>query len=117
MYWTAGTGAHFVRGAIRTKWAALGWENSDLGYPTTDEACTNGGCVSTFTGGGIYYTATTGAHAVTGAMAAAWTARGAQTGSLGYPLADMKTSGTVLTQRFQGGTLTVDTSTGTVTAP
>jgi len=37
IYWTPQTGAHEVHGAIRDKWATLGWERSFLGYPTTDE--------------------------------------------------------------------------------
>jgi len=37
IYWTANTGAHEVHGAIRDKWAALGWQTSYLGYPTSDE--------------------------------------------------------------------------------
>ena len=31
------TGANETRGAIRSKWAELGWEQSFLGYPITDE--------------------------------------------------------------------------------
>lgn len=37
IYWTLFTGAHEVRGAIRDKWAALGWEAGRLGYPTSGE--------------------------------------------------------------------------------
>jgi uncharacterized protein with LGFP repeats len=37
IYWTPRTGAHEVQGAIRDKWASLGWERSYLGYPTSDE--------------------------------------------------------------------------------
>jgi len=37
IYWTPRTGAHEVHGAIRAKWAALGWERSQLGYPVRDE--------------------------------------------------------------------------------
>jgi hypothetical protein len=37
IYWHPATGAHEVHGEIRAKWAALGWERSFLGYPTTDE--------------------------------------------------------------------------------
>lgn len=32
--------AHIVVGLIRSKWSALGWENSALGFPKTDEAPT-----------------------------------------------------------------------------
>lgn len=37
IYWTPDTGAHAVAGKIRDKWADLGWEQSSLGYPITDE--------------------------------------------------------------------------------
>jgi hypothetical protein len=37
IYWTPATGAHEVHGAIRDKWASMGWERSYLGYPTSDE--------------------------------------------------------------------------------
>lgn len=37
IYWTPETGAHEIHGAIRDKWASLGWERSHLGYPTSDE--------------------------------------------------------------------------------
>ncbi|GAB16036.1 hypothetical protein ARGLB_105_00010, partial [Arthrobacter globiformis NBRC 12137] len=33
IYWSPKTGAHEVHGAIRAKWAALGWEKGPLGYP------------------------------------------------------------------------------------
>jgi uncharacterized protein with LGFP repeats len=37
IYWTPKTGAYEVHGAIRDKWASLGWERSILGYPMSDE--------------------------------------------------------------------------------
>ena len=37
IYWSNATGSHIVKGAIKTKWSALGWENSELGFPKTDE--------------------------------------------------------------------------------
>ncbi|WP_394842154.1 peptidoglycan DD-metalloendopeptidase family protein [Pendulispora brunnea] len=37
IYWTSGTGAHEVRGAIRDRWKDEGWEAGHLGYPTSDE--------------------------------------------------------------------------------
>lgn len=37
IYWSPGTGAHLVYGAIRDKWASLGWEQGALGLPTSDE--------------------------------------------------------------------------------
>lgn len=37
MFWTEAFGAHEVHGAIRDRYASMGWERSYLGYPTTDE--------------------------------------------------------------------------------
>lgn len=37
IYWTPATGAHSVHGAILDRWSNLGWEQSYLGYPISDE--------------------------------------------------------------------------------
>ncbi|MDT0275735.1 PQQ-dependent sugar dehydrogenase [Blastococcus goldschmidtiae] len=60
VYWTPGTGAHEVRGAIRARWAALGWEQSYLGFPTSDEFSVAGGRRTNFERGYITWTAATG---------------------------------------------------------
>ena len=56
IYWTPETGAHEVHGAIRDKWAELGWERSKLRYPVTDEHDIPGGRASNFQGGEIQWT-------------------------------------------------------------
>jgi hypothetical protein len=67
IYWTPQTNAHEVHGAIRDKWAALGWERSFLGYPITDELGTPGpGRFSRFQNGVIYWTPLTGPQEVRG---------------------------------------------------
>jgi len=43
IYWTPGTGVWEVHGAIRDKYASLGWERSALGYPVSDERDLPGG--------------------------------------------------------------------------
>ena len=43
IYWAPSTGAHLIQGAIRAKWASLGWERGRLGYPSTDEYVVTGG--------------------------------------------------------------------------
>jgi glucose/arabinose dehydrogenase len=60
VYWTARTGAHEIRGAIRTRWQALGWERSYLGYPTSDEFAISGGRRSNFERGYVTWNARTG---------------------------------------------------------
>jgi uncharacterized protein with LGFP repeats len=58
IYWTPETGAHEVHGAIREKWASMGWERSRMGYPVSDEKSTpdGHGRVSDFEGGQILWT-------------------------------------------------------------
>jgi beta-N-acetylhexosaminidase len=55
IYWTPGTGAHEVLGAIRARWASLGWERSALGYPTSGEYDVTGGRRSDFQHGSIVW--------------------------------------------------------------
>jgi uncharacterized protein with LGFP repeats len=68
IYWTATTGAFEVHGAIRDRWAALGWERSSLGYPLSDETAIPGsaGRFNTFEGGSINWTPAAGAFMVAG---------------------------------------------------
>ncbi|MFN2555276.1 MAG: PQQ-dependent sugar dehydrogenase [Nitriliruptorales bacterium] len=61
IYWTPGTGAREVYGAIRARWAQLGWERSYLGYPTSGEFSVPGGRRSNFQQGYIVWDARTGA--------------------------------------------------------
>ena len=63
IYWTPQTGAHAIFGAIRGKWADLGWENGRLGYPTTDEQGTADGFwrFNHFEHGSIFWSIETGA--------------------------------------------------------
>jgi uncharacterized protein with LGFP repeats len=56
IYWTPETGAHEVHGAIRDCWAQMGWERSELGYPTSDEHDIPGGRASRFQRGEITWT-------------------------------------------------------------
>jgi hypothetical protein len=37
IYWTPSTGPFYVRGGVRFRWAATGWEAGILGYPVRDE--------------------------------------------------------------------------------
>ena len=117
VYWTDVTGAHFVRGQIQIAWGVTGWQSGWLGYPISDEVCglQGGGCSTDFEGGSIYWTGATGAHAVTGPIRDAWRAGGRETGPWGYPVGDAIANGDLVTQRFQGGTATWNTRTGSVT--
>ena len=63
IYWTPTTGAFSIHGDILGKWSALGYEKSQLGYPTSDEgdlAGTPGGRVNSFQNGQMLWTAAQG---------------------------------------------------------
>jgi hypothetical protein len=62
IYWTPQTGAHAVYGAIRDKWASIGWERSPLGYPTTDEMADGAYRRTDFERGFIRWSASGGAE-------------------------------------------------------
>ncbi|TKJ35620.1 hypothetical protein [Blastococcus sp. CCUG 61487] len=118
MYSSASTPVHRVFGGISEKWDALGLENGPLGYPVSDETggLAGGGTYQLFQGGAIYWSPTTGAQPVSGAIRDAWAAAGAESSALGYPAEDGRWVAGGISQRFQHGTLTWDSATNTVTA-
>jgi uncharacterized protein with LGFP repeats len=114
VYWTPSLGAQEVRGAIRGTWASLGWENSALGYPTTNEMVTpNGvGRYNHFQGGSVYWTPTTGAREVRGAIRQRWAASGWENGSLGFPTSNEYAVPGGRRNDFQRGSIVWDARTG-----
>lgn len=90
IYWSPGSGAFEVHGAIRDKWSKLSWEQGFLGYPITDECTTpdKKGRYNHFQHGSIYWHPDTGAYEVHGAIRDKWAALGWEKSSLGYPISD-----------------------------
>jgi hypothetical protein len=107
IYWSPATGAHLIKGTIRDKWAAMGWERGDMGFPTTDELTTpNGkGKYNHFQNGwSIYWSPASGAHEVHGQIRDKWAALGWENSRLGFPTTDaVATSGSGQRQQFQNG--------------
>ncbi len=90
IFWSRQTGAHEVHGAIREKWESLGWEKSFLGFPLTDETVTpdGQGQYNHFQGGSIYWSPSTGAFEVHGAIRDRWASLGWEQSFLGYPVSN-----------------------------
>ncbi|HEY6072322.1 MAG TPA: hypothetical protein VIV15_02765, partial [Anaerolineales bacterium] len=90
VYWSPNTGAHEVHGLIRDKWASMGWEQSFLGYPLTDETPTSDGVgrYNDFQAGSIYWSPSSGAWEVHGVIRDYWRNLGAEHGPCGYPTSD-----------------------------
>lgn len=115
IYWSPATGAWETHGAIRSRWASMGWENSFLGFPrSNEEPLVRGGAFNRFEGGQIYWSPATGAREVHGAIFAAWGRHGWERGPLGYPLTDeVPTPRRVgAFNHFEGGSVYWSPSTG-----
>ena len=87
------SGAWSVHGAILTHYLGLGGPGSFLAFPVTDEtkAPDGVGRFNHFTGGdggSIYWTPSTGAWSVHGAIRQHWAAMGWERSVLGYPVTD-----------------------------
>jgi uncharacterized protein with LGFP repeats len=105
-----------VHGAIQAKWAALGWERSVLGYPLTDETGTPDGIgrFNHFEKGSIYFTPSTGAHEVHGAIFDNWANLGYEQSDFGYPISDELAVPVGRRSNFQFGALIWDSAKSTV---
>jgi uncharacterized protein with LGFP repeats len=123
IYWTPGTGAHETHGAIRDKWATLGWERSVVGYPLTDEtgAPDGVGRYNHFQTGSIYWTPRTGAFETHGAIRDTWAALGWERSFLGYPTSDEGDiglpSGPGRVSSFENGNIIWTPGTGALVTP
>ena len=118
IFFTPGTGAHLIYGAILDKYQALGGPaGSDLGLPTIDEVTGLLGPdsrVSTFSASdkpAIFWTPENGAWVVRGAINAAWDKLGSSGGTLGAPTGDETYDGDVVCQKFTGGAVSYNNAT------
>jgi hypothetical protein len=62
--WSPETGAHEVYGAIRAKWASLGWTDGSLRYPVSPEQDHPGGRIQRFQGGSLFWNSQNGSVTV-----------------------------------------------------
>ncbi|BCT77784.1 hypothetical protein SCMU_36260 [Sinomonas cyclohexanicum] len=87
IFYSPTTGAWAVNGAILDRYAATGHNRGFLSYPTGPETCgqPGNGCFQQFANGYIFYSPTTGAWAVNGAILDRYAATGHNRGFLSYP--------------------------------
>lgn len=107
VYWSPRTPAVEVHGAIRVRWEQMGWERSPLGYPVSNEDVTPDGTgrVNHFQAGKIYWTPSTGAHEVYGAILGLWVSLGYERSALGYPTSPEYAVPGGRRSDFQGGSI------------
>jgi hypothetical protein len=103
MHYVNGARTHRVFGAICEKWMALGADRG-FGAPVSDELQTAHGRVSYFAGGkAIYWSGTTGAHEVHGAIARTYRRIGADASCLGLPISEEQASDVGRVSNFEHG--------------
>lgn len=92
MWWSSGTGAHWLTGAVCDRYVALGGSYSPLGLPTTDlrVAFDGRGHYAHFGNGSVYAPDGGEPHAVWGPVHDKWAATGYASGVLGYPTTDLR---------------------------
>ena len=118
IFYSPATGAHVLTGQVLAKYESVGGPEGDLGFPTTSEV--DGGLatesrMTTFAAEDkpvIFWTPDYGAVIVRGAMNAAWSELDGAKGPLGAPMADQTEDGDVIQQRFSGGVVSWDRSSG-----
>jgi uncharacterized protein with LGFP repeats len=113
IYWSSTTAAHFSRGALLTKYLAAGGPSA-YGLPVTDDSKVTGGWYANFSGGrSIYWSSTTKAHLVYGAILRKYASMGYQSSCLGFPSTDEYGITGGRQNRFAGGSITYLAGVGT----
>lgn len=115
IFWSPATGPHVSRGAIGSRYSAVGSTRSMLGYPLSSEICGQAasGCVQRFQGGRIYWSPTTGAWISGRGIDSKFVSAGGPGGSLGYPIASERCVVGACVQSYQRGEITWSRSAGT----
>lgn len=117
IFWSPGTDAWEVLGAVGDRYLAVGGPVGYLGFPTaaaTAPTTADGGLEQVFSGGRILSSAATGPHAVSGAVLIEFLTIGATVSYLGYPTSDTTAAGDGFVTSFQRGTITWSPGAGSV---
>jgi uncharacterized protein with LGFP repeats len=114
IYWSSVTGAKELHGSISGRWADMDWERGILRFPVTDESPALGGRYNHFQGGSVYWSPSTGAQAVFGAILGTWRDLGWERGPMGFPVTGETATpdGVGRYNHFQHGSIYWSPSTG-----
>lgn len=123
IYWSPVSGAFETHGSVRAKYASMGWENGEAGYPTSDVFLLPGsggqlpvGSGQRFQGGLILSKTTIGAHFIKGSILERYAQLQWENGWLGYPTSDEIPTPEGVIQYFEHGQMRFIRATGAVIA-
>ena len=109
IYWSAGTGAHLVRGQVRSAYWASGSITRPLGFPAAGTVAATGngqtGSVAAFQRGSIYVS-TAGARIVLAAVDTQYRAAGGPASGYGWPTSNTYAVTGGVRNDFQSGQIT-----------
>ncbi|MGV9947831.1 LGFP repeat-containing protein [Rhodococcus aetherivorans] len=104
--WSGQTGARVLYGAVRDRWAEVGREDGELGYPLGDEQSAPDG-IGHFaefeSGSAIYWTPVTGAWRIPKEIRSIYSVKNFESGVLGYPVGAANVNGSALRRNFEHG--------------
>jgi uncharacterized protein with LGFP repeats len=112
IYASPWTPAREVHGEIRREWSRLGWEESVLGFPVTDELAVGDARFNHFQGGSIYWSVATGPQEVHGSIRQLWADMGWERSVLGLPVTGELPATGSRYNHFQGGSIYWSPATG-----
>jgi uncharacterized protein with LGFP repeats len=113
--WNPKAGAHALHGALRQYWIATGGGSSPLGFASAEMYSVAGGWSQAFQKGSAWWTSAIGTHRTANGIGWAYVHNGGPGSSLKFPTSEEFAIPTGTQQNFQGGTITWDRATGTVT--
>lgn len=115
IYHSTPTGSQALSLEMLEKYASVGYEGSFLGFPINTVHEIAGGRAQGFQGASIYFSESTGAHTIGGAIGTKWAALNWEKGFLGFPETDEITLPDTVgkLQKFTGGHIYHNPSTGT----
>ena len=105
------SGTFRINGSLLTAVDRVGGLTT-LGAPISSELLVPGGTAQAFERGSVYWSASSGAHVVSGPVRTAWWATGGVTGPYGFPTGDVTADATGQSVQFATGTLHWATTSG-----
>ena len=108
IYWSSATGAHPTSNSVHGAWSRVGYENGDLGYPTSSLLTFKYDKAAQYQNfqGGMIIVGKPGSYHVKGAILSQWKSLGWERSAAGLPTSDPRPlANGGMYQKFQGGSI------------